>query len=59
MATVSSSKGILAEGAREERERIIEMLKRAYWVLSPLSAQAGGHGLTIAPMGQPGAGVLV
>ena len=28
-------------------------------LLSPLSEQAGGHGLTIAPMGQPGAGVLV
>jgi bacterioferritin len=32
MATVHSSRGILAEDAREERERIVEMLKRAYWM---------------------------
>ena len=32
MATAHSSRGILAEDAREERERIVEMLKRAYWM---------------------------
>ena len=32
MSTVQSSRGILAEDAREERERIVEMLKRAYWM---------------------------
>ena len=32
MSTVHSSRGILAEDAREERERIVEMLKRAYWM---------------------------
>jgi bacterioferritin len=32
MATVHSSRGILAEDAREERERIVAMLKRAYWM---------------------------
>ena len=32
MATTHSSRGILAEGARADRERIVEMLKRAYWM---------------------------
>ena len=32
MATTRSSRGILAEGARADRERIVEMLKRAYWM---------------------------
>ncbi len=32
MATVHSSRGILAENARGERERIVAMLKRAYWM---------------------------
>jgi bacterioferritin len=32
MSAVQSSTGILAEGAREERERIIEMLTKAYWM---------------------------
>ena len=32
MATASSSRGILAEDSREDRERIVEMLKRAYWM---------------------------
>jgi bacterioferritin len=32
MATVNSSRGILAEGAREDRERIVGMLRRAYWM---------------------------
>jgi bacterioferritin len=32
MSAVKSSTGILAEDAREERERIIEMLAKAYWM---------------------------
>lgn len=32
MSTVQSSNGILAENAREERERIVEMLTKAYWM---------------------------
>ena len=32
MATVNSSRGILAESARGDRERIVEMLTRAYWM---------------------------
>jgi bacterioferritin len=32
MATVNSSRGILAEDAREQRERIVAMLARAYWM---------------------------
>jgi len=32
MSAVQSSRGILAEDAREERERIIEMLTKAYWM---------------------------
>jgi bacterioferritin len=32
MATTTSSDGILSEGAREDREKILEMLKEAYWM---------------------------
>ncbi|MGH2912880.1 MAG: ferritin-like domain-containing protein [Solirubrobacteraceae bacterium] len=32
MSAVQSSTGILAEGAREQRERIVEMLSKAYWM---------------------------
>lgn len=32
MSTVQSSKGILSGGAREERERIVGMLTKAYWM---------------------------
>ena len=32
MSVVQSNTGILAEGAREERERIVEMLTKAYWM---------------------------
>ena len=32
MSAVQSSTGILAEGAREERERIVTMLTKAYWM---------------------------
>jgi bacterioferritin len=32
MSAVQSSTGILAEGAREERRRIVEMLTKAYWM---------------------------
>ncbi len=32
MTAVGSSTGILAEGAREERERIVGMLTKAYWM---------------------------
>ncbi|HEY2631750.1 MAG TPA: ferritin-like domain-containing protein [Solirubrobacteraceae bacterium] len=32
MSAVQSSRGILAEDAREERERIVEMLTKAYWM---------------------------
>jgi bacterioferritin len=32
MSAVQSSAGILAENAREERERIVEMLTKAYWM---------------------------
>ncbi len=32
MSAVQSSNGILAEDAREERERIVEMLTKAYWM---------------------------
>lgn len=32
MSAVQSSAGILAEGAREERERIVERLTKAYWM---------------------------
>ncbi len=32
MSATKSSNGILAEEAREERERIVEMLTRAYWM---------------------------
>ncbi len=32
MSAVQSSTGILAAGAREERERIVEMLTKAYWM---------------------------
>jgi bacterioferritin len=32
MPVVQSSTGILAEGAREARERIVEMLTKAYWM---------------------------
>jgi bacterioferritin len=32
MSAVQSSTGILAEDAREERERIVEMLTKAYWM---------------------------
>jgi bacterioferritin len=32
MSAVGSSTGILAEDAREERERIIQMLTKAYWM---------------------------
>ncbi len=32
MSATQSSNGILAEDAREERERIVEMLTKAYWM---------------------------
>ncbi len=32
MATTTSSEGILSEGARGDREKILEMLKEAYWM---------------------------
>jgi bacterioferritin len=32
MSAVKSSNGILADDAREERERIVEMLTKAYWM---------------------------
>jgi bacterioferritin len=32
MSAAGSSTGILAEDAREERERIVEMLMKAYWM---------------------------
>jgi bacterioferritin len=32
MSAVKNSTGILAEDAREERERIVEMLTKAYWM---------------------------
>jgi len=32
MSVVQSNTGILAEGAREERERIVGMLTKAYWM---------------------------
>ena len=32
MSPVQSSTGILAEDAREERQRIVEMLTKAYWM---------------------------
>jgi bacterioferritin len=32
MSATKSSNGILAEEAREDRERIVEMLTRAYWM---------------------------
>jgi bacterioferritin len=32
MSAVQSSAGILTEDAREERERIVEMLTKAYWM---------------------------
>ncbi len=32
MSATKSSNGILAEDAREERERIVEMLTKAYWM---------------------------
>jgi bacterioferritin len=32
MSAVQSSRGILAEDARAERERIVEMLTKAYWM---------------------------
>ncbi len=32
MSAVQSRTGILAEDSREERERIVEMLQRAYWM---------------------------
>ena len=32
MATTTSGDGILSEGAREDREKILEMLKEAYWM---------------------------
>jgi bacterioferritin len=32
MSAVQSSTGILAEDARQERERIVEMLTKAYWM---------------------------
>jgi bacterioferritin len=32
MHTSKSSAGILSEEAREERERIVEMLTKAYWM---------------------------
>jgi bacterioferritin len=32
MSAVQSSTGILAEGAREARERIVELLTKAYWM---------------------------
>ena len=32
MATSTSSDGILSEDAREDREKIIEMLKKSYWM---------------------------
>ena len=32
MSAVQSSTGILTDGAREERERIVEMLTKAYWM---------------------------
>jgi len=32
MATTTSSDGILSESAREDREKILEMLKEAYWM---------------------------
>lgn len=32
MSAVGSSTGILAEEAREERERIVQMLTKAYWM---------------------------
>ncbi len=32
MATRSSSRGILAEAGREDREEIVEMLTKAYWM---------------------------
>src|ERR1700728_2658360 len=32
MSAVQSSTGILAEDAREERERIVQMLTKAYWM---------------------------
>jgi bacterioferritin len=32
MSATKSSNGILAEAAREDRERIVEMLTRAYWM---------------------------
>jgi bacterioferritin len=32
MSPAQSSNGILAEGARAERERIVQMLSRAYWM---------------------------
>ncbi len=32
MSATKSSNGVLAEDAREERERIVEMLTRAYWM---------------------------
>jgi bacterioferritin len=32
MSAVQSSTGILAENAREERERVVEMLTKAYWM---------------------------
>jgi bacterioferritin len=32
VSPVQSSTGILAEGARQEREQIVEMLSKAYWM---------------------------
>lgn len=32
MPTLQSSRGILAEDAREEREHVVEMLTKAYWM---------------------------
>jgi bacterioferritin len=32
MASTATSTGILSEGKQDERERIVEMLKRAYWM---------------------------
>ncbi len=32
MHTSKSSAGVLSEEAREERERIVEMLTKAYWM---------------------------
>jgi bacterioferritin len=50
MSAVPSSAGILAEDARQQRERIVEMLTRAYWmeietVMSYLSSSVNPDGV--------------